>query len=112
MSTIQNLTSFDPFADTEGETTGSKASSGTIDIRIQQRNGRKTLTTIQGLSTELDYKLILKTFKKEFCCNGTIVEDEKLGKIIQLTGDQRKNVSSFLTEEQIADKSMIKIHGF
>lgn len=35
---------------------------------------------------------------QDFCCNGTVVEDLELGKIIQLQGDQRKNVSHFLVE--------------
>lgn len=35
-----------------------------IHIRIQQRSGRKTLTTIQGISHEYDLKKILKQFKK------------------------------------------------
>jgi hypothetical protein len=34
------------------------------DIRIQQRNGRKTLTTVQGLPNDLDFQRILKAFKK------------------------------------------------
>ena len=32
----------------------------------------------------------------DFCCNGNVVEDTELGKVIQLQGDQRKNVSEFL----------------
>jgi translation initiation factor SUI1 len=43
------------------------------------KNGRKTLTTVQGLPKELDAKKLLKSFKKEFACNGTIVKDEELG---------------------------------
>jgi len=39
---------------------------------------------------------VLKAFKKEFCCNGTVVEDPEQGNVIQLQGDQRKNVSQFL----------------
>jgi translation initiation factor SUI1 len=34
------------------------------DIRIQQRNGRKTLTTVQGIPGEIDFKKVLKAFKK------------------------------------------------
>ena len=33
---------------------------GLVHIRIQQRNGRKTLTTVQGLSAEYDFKKIVK----------------------------------------------------
>merc|ERR1712139_210447 len=31
-----------------------------VHIRVQQRNGRKCITTVQGLSAELDLKKILK----------------------------------------------------
>ncbi|EFJ12950.1 hypothetical protein SELMODRAFT_424772 [Selaginella moellendorffii] len=36
----------------------------------------------------------LKDVKRESCCNGTVVDDPELGQVIQLHGDQRKNVSS------------------
>ena len=50
----------DPFADDEGGT----SQDGYIHIRIQQRNGRKTLTTVQGISAEFDLKKIVKVAKK------------------------------------------------
>ena len=83
-----------------------------LDIRIQQRNGRKTLTTVQGLPKELDPKKVLKVFKKEFACNGTIVEDEDLGEVIQLQGDHRVKVGQILVEEGICTKENVQIHGF
>lgn len=46
-----------------------------IHIRYQQRNGRKSLTTIEGLNHYLDEhqtEKLLRAFKKEFCCNGQI----------------------------------------
>jgi translation initiation factor 1 len=70
-----------------------------IHIRIQQRNGRKTLTTVQGVPDEYDPKKLLKHFKKEFACNGTVVEDEELGQVIQLQGDQRAKISQMLIED-------------
>ncbi|KAJ3247586.1 Eukaryotic translation initiation factor eIF-1 [Borealophlyctis nickersoniae] len=82
------------------------------DIRIQQRNGRKTLTTVQGLPADLDQKRILKAFKKEFACNGTLVQDEDLGEVIQLQGDHRLKIQSFLAGNSIVAKDKIKIHGF
>jgi len=109
---IQNLAAFDPFADSEADDFGSSKSANYIHIRIQQRNGRKTLTTVQGLPQELDFKKVLKAFKKQFCCNGTIVEHLTLGKIIQLQGDQRNNVFQFLVDEGICKKDLVKIHGF
>lgn len=35
-----------------------------VHIRIQQRNGRKSLTLVQGLASDLDLKKILKALKK------------------------------------------------
>ncbi len=35
-----------------------------IHIRIQQRNGRKTLTTVQGIPDDYDPKRIVRAFKK------------------------------------------------
>ena len=78
-------------------------------IRIQQRNGRKSITTVQGLASDLNLKLILKTWKKSFTCNGAIVDDEEHGKVIQLQGDQRTN---FLINEEINRKEDIVVHGF
>ena len=60
----------------------------------------------------LTKKRLLKAFKKEFACNGTIVNDEDMGEIMQMSGDQRQKVLQFLTEEGIADKEVIKVHGF
>ena len=117
----------DPFAEANAEDSG--AGPGTKDyvhVRIQQRNGRKSLTTVQGLKKEFSYNKILKDLKKEFCCNGTVVQDPELGQVqwytnvcklallssgcvtddmfslclqvIQLQGDQRKNVATFLVQ--------------
>jgi translation initiation factor SUI1 len=66
----------------------------------------------QGLEKGYDYKKVLKAFKKEFCCNGTVVEDPELGQVIQLQGDQRKNASTFLVENKLVKKGALKIHGF
>ena len=111
---IQNLNSIDPFAD-EGDPLADNQDVGSqadyIHIRIQQRNGRKTLTTLQGLPKQYDPKKLLKAFKKEFACNGTLVEDEKMGQVIQLQGDQRAKISNFLVENGL-EKGTIKVHGF
>ncbi|CAI9283535.1 unnamed protein product [Lactuca saligna] len=103
---------FDPFAEVDQDSGGGAGIKEYVHIRIQQRNGRKSLTTVQGLKKELSYEKILKDLKKEFCCNGTVVQDKELGKVIQLQGDQRKNVSAFLTRAGIVKKDQIKIHGF
>jgi len=86
----------------------------------QERNGRKTLTTVQGLPKKFDQKKILKVIKKKFggcshaycnivgtnncflreACNGTIVNDTEMGEVIQLQGDQRKDVQEFLVDKK------------
>ena len=61
---------------------------------------------------EYDQKKLLKAFKKEFACNGTIVDDEELGQVIQLQGDQRQKVAAFIVQEGITPKTDVKVHGF
>merc|ERR1712130_750045 len=112
LDTLQpSIGGFDPFAE-QVEKEDSGAGKDYVHIRIQQRNGKKSLTTIQGLEKGFDYKKVLKAFKKEFCCNGNVVDDKELGQVIQLQGDQRKNVSTFLVGNKLAKKDLIKIHGF
>ena len=109
---FEGIGSLDPFDEAEADFGDSTKSSNYIHIRIQQRNGRKSLTTIQGLDPKLDFKRLVKAFKRAFCCNGTIVNDDALGTVIQLSGDQRRNIADFLVSERIAKKGAVKIHGF
>ena len=97
-------------ADNPFESKDSLAS--TIHIRIQQRNGRKCITTVQDLPEELDLKRLMKHAKKTFNCNGAVVTDEEEGTIIQLQGDQRENMKKLIIAENIAEESEIKVHGF
>jgi len=112
---IENLKSFDPFAEADEDGGTEKQSQNYIHIRIQQRNGRKTLTTVQGLPKKFDQKKILKVIKKKFACNGTIVSDTEMGEVIQLQGDQRKDVQEFLTDKKEGlglEAPTVKVHGF
>jgi len=114
---VVQFNSFDPFADADEIATQDALEKSTkapeyVHIRIQQRNGRKTLTTVQGVPNEYDPKKLLKHFKKEFACNGTLVEDEELGQVIQLQGDQRTKISAMLVEDVGLPRETIKIHGF
>ncbi|KAK1598489.1 hypothetical protein QYE76_000072 [Lolium multiflorum] len=90
-------TSFDPFADEAADAGAGAAGAGDdgrVHLRVQQRNGRKTLTT------------------RELCCNGTVVEDKELGNVIQLQGDHRKKVAAFIAKAGLAKTDCIKVHGF
>ncbi|KAK4221009.1 translation initiation factor SUI1 [Podospora fimiseda] len=116
MSTqIENLKSYDPFAEADDDSGQTKQTQEYIHIRIQQRNGRKTLTTVQGIPSKFDHKKILKAIKKEFACNGTIISDSEMGEVIQLQGDQRSKIREFLTDSEGGlglDEKTIKVHGF
>jgi translation initiation factor 1 len=85
-------------------------------IRVQQRNGRKCITTLDGLEDDLDLKRICKAMRNAFSCNGNVVykEEGELG-VIQLQGDQRDNIKVWLLEQDIILKNeadRIIIHGF
>mmetsp|Transcript_4821 Transcript_4821/g.18033 ORF Transcript_4821/g.18033 Transcript_4821/m.18033 type:complete len:125 (-) Transcript_4821:114-488(-) len=124
MSNIQNLTTYDPFADDNGthEVTTTQNLSGQpskpatkdnkIHLKVKKRTGRKSVTTITGLSKKFNFKKILKAFKKEFCCNGSIDKDKEGNKVIILLGDHREEVSRFFIEEKIAKTEDIVMHGF
>jgi translation initiation factor 1 len=50
--------------------------------------------------------------KKTYSTNGTLINDAEMGKVIQLQGDQRKNVLDFLTNYKICGRTEVKVHGF
>lgn len=81
-----------------------------IHIRKTQRNGRKCMTTVEGLADELDLKKITRALKKIFKCNGAIVKDTDENEIIQLSGDQRENIKEFLVSEEIEKNDDVIIH--
>lgn len=91
----------------------SNISQNKIHIRIRQRNARRTITTVEGLNSDLDLKRILSHLKKQFKCGGAIIIDEETdNKILKFSGDQRINVRSFLIQEYIATERDIIVHGY
>nr|XP_036849413.1 eukaryotic translation initiation factor 1-like [Manis javanica] len=99
MSTIQSLHSLDPFADaSKGYDLLPAGTKHYIHARFQQRNGRKTLTTVQGIADDYDKKKLVKAFKKKCACNGAVIEHPENGEVIQLQGDQHKNKRQFLVD--------------
>jgi translation initiation factor 1 len=97
----------DPFASSSAEAKDSSK----IHVRMQQRNGRKCITTIQGLADDLDFEKIARALKKTYKCNGSVTMDPEYGEIIQLSGDQRANVRDFFTKEEVCHEDQIVIHG-
>ena len=82
-----------------------------VHIRIQQRNGKKCLTLISGIAEDLDLHKIMRYLKKIYNTNGNVLSDPQYGEIIQLQGDQRKNVHDALIEWKISEKEDIRVHG-
>jgi translation initiation factor 1 len=76
-------------------------------LSIQQRSGRKTLTTVQGIDSAYDLKKLVKALKKEFACNGCVVEHPEFGEIMQLQGDQRNSVARFLVSISLAREDQV-----
>lgn len=44
--------------------------------------------------------VIPSKLRSVLACNGTIVVDSEMGEVIQLQGDQRKDVQEFLTDKK------------
>lgn len=53
-----------------------------IHIRIQARNGRKSISSISGLDKDLDLKKLCKYLKKKFKCNGSVSEDKNYDRVV------------------------------
>ena len=110
MGGMMNFEEKDAFAEADqaaGAGTGNK-----VHIRVQQRNRRKCVLTIQGLDDDLDLKKICKAMRKNLQCNGAIVKDKEFGDVIQLQGDHRAKVGDFLCDQEIIRKEQLIIHGF
>lgn len=88
-----------------------------IHIKIQQRNARQRMTTVEGLnkletpphlSRDKYLENLSSKFKKLFNCSSTIIKPEN---IIKLSGDQRVNIKEFLLKYNLVNLDQIKIHG-
>ncbi|NBO60672.1 MAG: hypothetical protein EBU82_06845 [Flavobacteriia bacterium] len=105
----------DPFKDFDFNTEITAITKNKYHIRVQQRNGKKCITTLDGLEEDLDLKRICKAMREAFSCNGNIkMKDDETG-VIQLQGDQRENIKQWLLDMEIILKNevdRIVIHGF
>ena len=107
LQNLQTRDAFDEVNKAEGMGTGNK-----VHIRMQMRNRRKCILTIQGLDDDLDLKKICKALRKNLQCNGAVVKDKEYGDIIQLQGDHRSVVQEFLVDQEIITKDQLVVHGF
>ncbi|XP_058578644.1 eukaryotic translation initiation factor 1-like [Neofelis nebulosa] len=105
MSAIWNLHSFGPFAD---------ASKGDnlfpAKDYIHKHSSENSSRKIQGIADDYDKKKLVKVFKKKFACNSTIIEHPEHREVIQLQGDQHKDVCQFI-EIGLAEDNQLKVHG-
>ena len=90
-----------------------KSNSSQIHVRIQQRNRKKCIITIEGLMDiegmePKNLEKISKDFRKTFNCSSVIKE----GNVIQLQGDHREKIKDYLLKNNICRKEDIKIHGY
>ena len=86
-----------------------------INIRCQQRNGRKSWTTIEGLENikNLDLKIFTKKIKKSLCCNGSIKKsDIDDSKVLQFQGDHRDDIKALIIKSYNILEDSIIMHGF
>lgn len=82
-----------------------------VHVRKQQRNGRKSVTTIQGLPYAVDLVAVLKALRRELCANGCVVHSATHGDVLQLQGDHRAAVRAFLVAHRLADADRVFVHG-
>jgi translation initiation factor 1 len=82
-----------------------------VTISVKKRNGKKWITFVIGLGKDLDLTKMLSHIKKKYSCNGSIVNDEKYGKVMSVTGDQQKNIYDFLINENINKIDEIILKG-
>jgi translation initiation factor 1 len=84
-----------------------------VHLRLQQRNGKKCITIVEGLAPDLDLKKIAKALRQSYSTSCSVVKDKEnnKGDILQLAGDHRNNVQSFLTITNICTEKQIKKHG-
>ena len=111
---------FDPLSELDGNI--DKGEDNTIKkekihIRKQQRNRRKCIVTISGLSPYFDNnKKKMKKIAKELQKNIThssiaLKEDKEYGMVLIVQGDWRKEIRDWLISSEITVKNNIIVHG-
>jgi translation initiation factor 1 len=86
-----------------------------IHVRISQQ-GRRFLTTIEGLDDDLDQNRIAKHMAKAFSCACTVQKDKEGNEIIQIQGDHRLAVRDWLVMQEVITskeaKERLVLHGY
>lgn len=74
-----------------------------IHLRLTKL-GAKCITIIEGLDDDLDLKRIAKAMKKFFCCAVTVKADND-DEVIQLQGDHRNEIVTWLVDNEVLTKA-------
>jgi len=91
---VDNFATFDPFAENENlldDINDVGSQQNVVHLRLQQRNGRKTLTIIEGLPKEyeLDPDELSQVFKNEFKCGGSVVKTKGDKTVVDEKADEK-----------------------
>eukprot|EP00331_Platyophrya_macrostoma_P014128 CAMPEP_0176433452 /NCGR_PEP_ID=MMETSP0127-20121128/16030_1 /TAXON_ID=938130 /ORGANISM="Platyophrya macrostoma, Strain WH" /LENGTH=103 /DNA_ID=CAMNT_0017815881 /DNA_START=55 /DNA_END=366 /DNA_ORIENTATION=+ len=90
---------------------GSELDAGVVHIRVQQRNGKKAITTVQGLNPNLNFVRLTRAWREKWGCAANVVKDPEFGNVVQLQGNWADNIKQFLIEERLAPASSLRIHS-
>ena len=84
-----------------------------VDIYLKQRNGRKYITTIHGLTDDKNkLKVYAKDLRKLLSCSCSLDKhDETDETILKLSGKNTEKICSYLIENLEVKKENIVIHG-
>ena len=77
--------------------------------------GKKCITVIEGLDDDLDLNRISRAMKRTLNCAATVKTDHNNNEVIQLQGDHRDTISSWLVEAEILTSNeaveRVVVHG-
>jgi translation initiation factor 1 (eIF-1/SUI1) len=87
-----------------------------INIRVSQRNGRKSITTIEDMPAELfnnttRIEQFLSKLKTLIASRATIKSDDDGNKFIEFSGNKVDTVINWICDFAQCSASNIKIHG-
>lgn len=82
-----------------------------VNVRIKQRNGRKSITIIDNIPNNVPVDKILKMMRKNFHCSGCSHKNND-NSSIELSGDQRLLAKKMLIDVTEIGEENIVVHGY
>ncbi len=88
----------------------------TTKIHIHTRqNGRKWITTLEGLDDDLDLHRIARALKRDFHCSASVDVNEDEEEFIKLSGNHRDSLAKWLVDMEILTereaRERLVLHG-